>query len=106
MKLVTYEAGFERRLGIWHDSKGILDVAHAARRLLRRDLPREMLAFIEAGPSAVDAARELLDAAQSKPDVWTASAGVKLCAPIPRMRKNVFCVGRNYKLHIEEGARL
>jgi len=104
MKLVTYEAGFERRLGIWHDSKGILDVALSARRLLRRDLPQDMLTFIEAGPSALDAARELLEAAPK--DAWTASSGVKLCAPIPRMRKNVFCVGRNYKLHIEEGARL
>ena len=104
MKLVTYEAGFERRLGIWNDSKGILDVAQAARNLLRRDMPRDMLAFIEAGPSALDAARELLEAAP--PGAWTASAGVKLCAPIPKMRRNVFCVGRNYKLHIEEGARL
>jgi 2-keto-4-pentenoate hydratase/2-oxohepta-3-ene-1,7-dioic acid hydratase in catechol pathway len=103
MKLVTYEAGFERRLGIWHDSKGILDVAQAARRFLRRDLPREMLSFIETGPSALVAARELLEVAPQ--DAWTKSTGVKLCAPIPRMRKNVYCVGRNYKLHIEEGAR-
>ena len=26
-------------------------------------------------------------------------------APIPRPSKNVFCVGRNYLTHIEEGAR-
>jgi len=30
---------------------------------------------------------------------------VTLHAPIPRPTRNVFCVGRNYKLHIEEGAR-
>jgi 2-keto-4-pentenoate hydratase/2-oxohepta-3-ene-1,7-dioic acid hydratase in catechol pathway len=30
---------------------------------------------------------------------------VRLLAPIPRPAKNVFCTGRNYKLHIEEGAR-
>jgi 2-keto-4-pentenoate hydratase/2-oxohepta-3-ene-1,7-dioic acid hydratase in catechol pathway len=30
---------------------------------------------------------------------------VTLLAPIPRPVRNVFCVGRNYKLHIEEGAR-
>jgi 2-keto-4-pentenoate hydratase/2-oxohepta-3-ene-1,7-dioic acid hydratase in catechol pathway len=28
-----------------------------------------------------------------------------LLAPIPVPAKNIFCVGRNYKLHIEEGAR-
>lgn len=32
-------------------------------------------------------------------------ATARLLAPIPRPTKNVFCVGRNYKLHIEEGAR-
>jgi 2-keto-4-pentenoate hydratase/2-oxohepta-3-ene-1,7-dioic acid hydratase in catechol pathway len=104
MKLVTYEAGLEQRLGLWHDSKGILDVVQAGRRFLRRDLPQDMLSFIEAGSSALDAARDVLEAARQ--DAWRPSAGVKLCAPIPRMRKNVFCVGRNYKLHIEEGARL
>jgi 2-keto-4-pentenoate hydratase/2-oxohepta-3-ene-1,7-dioic acid hydratase in catechol pathway len=30
---------------------------------------------------------------------------VRLLAPIPWPRKNVFCVGRNYKEHIIEGAR-
>jgi 2-keto-4-pentenoate hydratase/2-oxohepta-3-ene-1,7-dioic acid hydratase in catechol pathway len=30
---------------------------------------------------------------------------VRLLAPVPEPVKNVFCVGRNYKLHIEEGAR-
>ena len=33
------------------------------------------------------------------------AAGAKLLAPIPRPTKNIFCVGRNYKLHIEEMAR-
>ncbi|HEX4096223.1 MAG TPA: fumarylacetoacetate hydrolase family protein, partial [Caulobacteraceae bacterium] len=32
-------------------------------------------------------------------------AGVRLLAPIPRTRKNVFCVGRNYAEHVKEGAR-
>ncbi|CAN5653408.1 hypothetical protein BH23PSE1_BH23PSE1_08050 [soil metagenome] len=30
---------------------------------------------------------------------------VRLLAPIPRPRKNVFCVGRNYAEHIAEGER-
>ena len=105
MKLVTYQAGNAQRLGIWHDAKGILDVAISGKKLLGLNLPADMLSFIETGKSALDDARKLLDAAQAKNDAWTASAGVTLCAPIPRMRKNVFCVGRNYKLHIEEGAR-
>jgi 2-keto-4-pentenoate hydratase/2-oxohepta-3-ene-1,7-dioic acid hydratase in catechol pathway len=31
---------------------------------------------------------------------------VKLLAPIPRPRKNVFCVGRNYMDHVQEGDRM
>jgi 2-keto-4-pentenoate hydratase/2-oxohepta-3-ene-1,7-dioic acid hydratase in catechol pathway len=34
-----------------------------------------------------------------------ASGDVRWHAPIPRPSKNVFCVGRNYLTHIEEGAR-
>jgi 2-keto-4-pentenoate hydratase/2-oxohepta-3-ene-1,7-dioic acid hydratase in catechol pathway len=34
-----------------------------------------------------------------------ALSAIRWHAPIPRPRKNVFCVGRNYKGHIEEGAR-
>jgi 2-keto-4-pentenoate hydratase/2-oxohepta-3-ene-1,7-dioic acid hydratase in catechol pathway len=33
-------------------------------------------------------------------------SSVHLCAPIPRPRKNVFCVGWNYVEHFEEGAKL
>ena len=34
-----------------------------------------------------------------------AARNLTLLAPIPRPAKNVFCVGRNYLGHIEEGAR-
>jgi 2-keto-4-pentenoate hydratase/2-oxohepta-3-ene-1,7-dioic acid hydratase in catechol pathway len=34
-----------------------------------------------------------------------AANGVKLLAPIPRPRRNVFCVGRNYMDHVAEGDR-
>lgn len=44
-------------------------------------------------------------AESAPPGMWLPLAEARLLAPIPRPRKNVFCVGRNYKLHIEEGAR-
>src|SRR6185369_5173548 len=34
-----------------------------------------------------------------------AASQIELLAPIPRPRKNVFCVGRNYIEHVAEGAR-
>ena len=101
MKLVTFKSGADERIGILDDKKGILDIAKAGKAVLGRDLPGDMLSFIAAGETALADAKKL--AASS--DGWVAAGSVKLMAPIPHYRKNVFCVGRNYKLHIEEGAR-
>ena len=62
-----------------------------------------VLALIQGGPDTLEKVRKL---AQSS----GAASGyplteVALRAPIPTPSRNVFCVGRNYKLHIEEGAR-
>jgi 2-keto-4-pentenoate hydratase/2-oxohepta-3-ene-1,7-dioic acid hydratase in catechol pathway len=62
-----------------------------------------LLALIQGGSTALDDVRKLIkfsDQASGYP-----LAEVSLRAPIPRPSRNVFCVGRNYKLHIEEGAR-
>jgi 2-keto-4-pentenoate hydratase/2-oxohepta-3-ene-1,7-dioic acid hydratase in catechol pathway len=59
-----------------------------------------MLALIEAGASAMSWLRE----AESRRDIGVPLAAVKLFAPIPRPKKNVFCVGWNYVEHFEEGA--
>ena len=101
MKFVTYKSGSEERLGVLDDARGVLDVVKAGRAIIGRDLPGNMLSFIAAGDSALADARRLLEADTG----WMPLAAVKLMAPIPHYKKNVFCVGRNYKLHIEEGAR-
>lgn len=62
-----------------------------------------LLALIEGGRPALDRVRELAVAAGSSGGF--ALDEVSLRAPIPKPPRNVFCVGRNYKLHIEEGAR-
>lgn len=64
----------------------------------------DMLALIDGGEPAWEAARRIIDAfsrlspAQQAP----AAAQGSLLAPIPRPRKNVFCVGRNYEEHAKE----
>jgi len=106
VKLVTFVVNGNERLGIWSEPRGILDLTAAAQSLLGRALPADMLSFIAAGPEALKSAHEVLDAATKSPQAkWHAIASVRLAAPIPRPRKNVFCVGRNYKAHIIEGAR-
>ncbi|MDE2292249.1 MAG: fumarylacetoacetate hydrolase family protein [Elusimicrobia bacterium] len=77
MKLVTFQpAGGPPRLGAVVKG-GVLDLSAAA----RGRLPASMLAFLEAGPGAWDAARGLA-AAPSAADV-SPLAAVRLLAPLP-----------------------
>jgi 2-keto-4-pentenoate hydratase/2-oxohepta-3-ene-1,7-dioic acid hydratase in catechol pathway len=104
MRYLTFSTATDPtpRLGVLRDGR-IIDV---------RSLP--------AGPNALPPAT-LLDLVGRGPDGWTecrnlmgASTGaatsyrtdeVRWHAPVPRPAKNVFCVGRNFLTHIEEGAR-
>ena len=65
-----------------------------------------MLAFLDAGAKAADAAAEDIQRAGSggHAEAALALAHVRLLAPIPRPRKNVFCVGLNYRSHVEANA--
>ncbi|HXP30945.1 MAG TPA: fumarylacetoacetate hydrolase family protein [Stellaceae bacterium] len=98
MKFVTLKA--TGGLGVVDARRGILDLKKAG-----SGLPADMLSLIDGGEAALKAVKKAVDAATDKATLWQPYAASALLAPIPHMRKNVFCVGRNYKLHIEEGAR-
>ena len=61
-------------------------------------LPDDMLAFIDLGPVAVAQASKLMESYRGAWPVGTAlpQENVKLLAPIPRPRKNIFGIGLNY----------
>lgn len=92
MKLCTFQAGGEARLGALVGEQ-VADLAAAG-------LPATMLAFIEAGPAALARARDALGSAPRH-----ALSSVRLLAPIPRPPKGVIGVGLNYAEHVEESAR-
>ncbi len=96
-KLATFSDAKGPRLGAVLEDGRILDLAAAG------GLPADMLALIEAGPGALAAARAL--AAAPPPAAVLPAGSYKLLAPIPRPRRNVFCVGRNYMDHVAEGDR-
>lgn len=102
MKFVTFGAKNAPRLGAIDAERGVLDLKKANNRL-----PGDMLSLIEGGSAALKAVHKAFEVARKskKAGPWTKLSRAKLLAPIPVPRKNVFCVGRNYKLHIEEGAR-
>ena len=104
LRLLTYadEQGHPR-LGFVRPEGHVVDVAHAAHQAkiaLGFD-GRSMLALIEAGPQGLAEVRELAGA-----DVHTGLkfGDVRLLPPIPRLTRNIFCVGWNYLEHFAEGA--
>jgi 2-keto-4-pentenoate hydratase/2-oxohepta-3-ene-1,7-dioic acid hydratase in catechol pathway len=97
MRLVTFKSERGPRLGAVAGDR-VIDLAEAS----QGSLPSDMVQFIEAGPTALDAARA---AVGRSPGSGVALADVTLLAPIPRPRRNVFCLGMNYRDHAIEVAR-
>jgi 2-keto-4-pentenoate hydratase/2-oxohepta-3-ene-1,7-dioic acid hydratase in catechol pathway len=98
MKLVTYRSAGETRLGVL-DGARVVDLQRAAEAAGKR-LPSDMRSFIGLGEPALDDAEAALRSGAGE-----VSGEVGLAAPLQDLGKNVFCVGRNYKEHIIEGAR-
>jgi 2-keto-4-pentenoate hydratase/2-oxohepta-3-ene-1,7-dioic acid hydratase in catechol pathway len=98
MKLVTYRASDgEARLGAL-DGEKVVDLQRAGEAAGKR-LPSDMRSFIALGDSGLDDAEAAL-----KTGAGVVAGAVKILPPL-RPQKNVFCVGRNYMKHIEEGFR-
>ncbi len=107
MRLVTYRATIESeaRLGVI-ETDLVVDVEKiGAKHGL--SLPASMLAFIDLGPSAVSTLRDVLAQYRGRFPAGAALplVNVRLLAPIPRPRKNIFGIGLNYVEHVAESSR-
>ena len=100
MRLITFKtaANDRPRIGVVRDGKEVVDLATAGKAPFDT---RDMVSLIAAGSAALAWARE----AASNARQTLALGEVTLLAPIPRPRKNVFCVGWNYLEHFAEGAK-
>jgi 2-keto-4-pentenoate hydratase/2-oxohepta-3-ene-1,7-dioic acid hydratase in catechol pathway len=107
MRLLTFapHARAPHRIGLLRRSADrVVDLAAAAETLgmtLPFD-PGDMVSLIAAGAPALELVREM---GQRAPDDLSL-VGVTLAAPIPRPRKNIFCVGWNYLEHFAEGEKI
>ena len=106
MKLVTYRTAPDGagRLGvIAHDH--VVDVARLG-AAFDEDLPDTMLGLIDLGQPGLDALAAILGECDGTfpPGTATHQANVRLLAPIPRPRKNIFGIGLNYLDHVAESA--
>ncbi|WP_199539758.1 fumarylacetoacetate hydrolase family protein [Paraburkholderia kururiensis] len=107
MRLVTFRAhvGAAARLGaIVNDT--VVDLQRFGEQTSHA-LPDDMLEFIDLGPQAVAATTALLAEYDGRWPLGTTVplANVKLLAPIPQPRKNIFGIGLNYVEHVAESSR-
>jgi 2-keto-4-pentenoate hydratase/2-oxohepta-3-ene-1,7-dioic acid hydratase in catechol pathway len=107
MRLVTYRSDVNAaaRLGaIIDDTVVDLQRLGAATGF---PLPASMLEFIDLGPQAVGQTSALLNEQRDKWPFGVSMplSNVKLLAPIPRPRKNIFGIGLNYVEHVAESSR-
>lgn len=104
MRLATFRDASGVRIGVVQ-GETIIDLARAD--VLSGEEPgaelRDMLALIDGGTAALHQAEALVRA--SPPHAVLSLGDVELLAPIPRPRKNIFCVGRNYAEHAAESLR-
>ena len=90
MRFLTFRAkrGGLPRVGVMLDSERLLPVAD------------DMIALISGGAKSLSGIKRAMKRGRGVP-----LSSVRVMAPIPRPRKNVFCVGWNYVEHFEEGAK-
>ena len=112
MRFLTYASEQGPRLGVLVGEL-VYDVPALSRRLFRAQgktpdgaIPTDLLAFIDR--SSVVLVRRLLALARSLPASSRRAVArplreVHLMAPLPRPRKNIYCMGRNYAAHAREG---
>ncbi|EUD05665.1 fumarylacetoacetate hydrolase family protein [Providencia alcalifaciens] len=107
MRLITYRSDVTAaaRLGAIVDEQ-VVDLARLAEEN-GQYLPDNMLEFIDLGPQGVRAGTALLNGYQGQFPAGTAwpVQNVKILAPIPRPRKNIFGIGLNYVEHVAESSR-
>jgi 2-keto-4-pentenoate hydratase/2-oxohepta-3-ene-1,7-dioic acid hydratase in catechol pathway len=102
MKLISFTHAGQVRSGLWLD-KQVLDLEIAARITGQGSDLSSVLAIISGQPSSLQAVRALEQRAAELPAALLPSAGVRLLAPITKLSRNAFCVGRNYLDHVKEG---
>ena len=94
MRLASYLVDGQPRAGVVASDQTLVAVSD-----LVAGGPSDMLAVLAAGPSLWDRLRAAAPTARGGRALSTA----RLVAPIPRPRRNVFCVGWNYSEHFAEG---
>lgn len=94
MHLITFSEANRVRIGILDRVRHeVIDLSVVA-----SSLPTNMLDFIGQGSAALLEAHSSINTGSGR----IPFAHVQLLAPIPRPKRNVFCIGKNYRAHVQE----
>jgi len=94
MHLITFSESERVRIGLLdRTQQQVVDLGIAD-----AGLPDNMLDFLAQGETVLERARGAFDAGRGR----LALEQVRLLAPIPRPLRNVFCIGKNYRAHVQE----
>lgn len=94
MHLITFREASEDRIGILDRARHeVVDL-----RSVVDSLPDNMLDFIVQGATALEQARSAWYSGKGR----VALDRIHLLAPIPQPRRNIFCIGKNYRAHVHE----
>jgi 2-keto-4-pentenoate hydratase/2-oxohepta-3-ene-1,7-dioic acid hydratase in catechol pathway len=104
LKLATYSAGGQQKVGLVHSNDSqLFDVAAAAARNGANPAFASMLSLIDAGEGALDTARVLFEKHGKDESLSVAVAGAEILAPVPEPRQ---CRdGMSFPLHILQAPR-
>ncbi|MFF7058106.1 fumarylacetoacetate hydrolase family protein [Achromobacter spanius] len=103
MKFLTYRIDGVQKAGVLASQSRVLSLTDAWPTEPRPTHVGDIIALGEEAISTIREMLELLDVSSSQFVVDLDD--VTVLAPIPIPTKNVFCIGRNYRAHIEEGNR-
>ena len=99
MKFVTYVHEIKESIGIL-ENNNVFDIKDLLKKMGEKDIPGTMQKFIEYLDEDKSHKMELFLNNRVVEPVSLDS--VKLKAPIPYPRRNVFCLGKNYEEHARE----
>jgi len=80
----------------------VAEAARSAPANLATGVPQSVLELLDGGDEAWHTLQQLYGHSLGRPEVWRREEEVRLLAPIPRPRKNIYAIGLNYRAHNEE----
>ncbi|CAM3662700.1 hypothetical protein BOSP111201_19065 [Bordetella sputigena] len=104
MKFLAY-ARDTHHLGMLLDTETVFDLTTAWPDDAITPAPRHVGELLALGDAGIERAQTLAREHAGAARFTARLADLRLLAPIPRPRKNIFCIGRNYREHIIEGNR-